>query len=78
MAHRWRGHVAGATQVYADALVAPRGVRGAGSWRAHGLVGPGKSIREVTQYRYIVPHFIHELSSHFLHVGLSSWEMLNV
>ena len=30
VAHRWRGRVAGATQVHADARVAPRGMRGAG------------------------------------------------
>ena len=41
-------HVAGATQVHADAQVAIGG-RGAGKWRAHGLVGLGLSIGAVMQ-----------------------------
>ena len=42
---------AGGAQVHTggvDAWVVPRG-RGAGIWRAHGLVGPGNSIGTVTQ-----------------------------
>ena len=50
IARRWRGRVAGATRVHADARVVPRG-RGAGIWRAHGLVGPGNRIGVVTQLR---------------------------
>ena len=47
-AHRWHGRVAGATQVHADARVVPR-CRGAGIWRAHGLVDHGYRIGAVTQ-----------------------------
>ena len=49
MAHarrRWRGHVAGG---HADAREGRHMARRAGSWRAHGLVGPGNRIGAVTQ-----------------------------
>ena len=52
---RWRGwhkHVAGGNAIHAGPrgrpCGAPRG-RGVGSWRAHGLVGPGNMIGAVTQ-----------------------------
>ena len=44
-ADRWQE----ATRVHADAREGRHMARGAGSWRAHGLVGPGYRIRAVTQ-----------------------------
>ena len=38
-----------ATWVHADAHEGRHMARGAGSWRAHGLVGPGYRIGAVTQ-----------------------------
>ena len=40
--------LAGGTRLHADARVVPCG-RGAGIWRAHGLVGPGNRIGAVAQ-----------------------------
>ena len=71
VAHKWRGRVAEATRVHADARVAPRG-RGAGRWRPHGLVGPGEYIGVVMQGHYSAPHFICAGSFFFLRVGLCS------
>ena len=45
----WRGHVTG---IHAGPRKCPCGVpsgRGVGSWRTHGLVGPGNMIGAVTQ-----------------------------
>ena len=39
----------GSTWVHVDARVRCHVARGAGNWRAHGLVGPGYKIGEVTQ-----------------------------
>ena len=74
-AHKWRGRVAWATRVHADAWVAPRG-RGAGRWRAHGLVGLGESIGAITQMHYAFLPFILTLSHSFFRVGLSSHEFI--
>ena len=38
-----------ATRVHADAREGCHVARGAGSWRAHGIVGPGYRIGAVTQ-----------------------------
>ena len=48
VAHRCCGRMAGATRIHAVARVAPH-ARGAGIWRAYGLVGPGYRIGAVTQ-----------------------------
>ena len=71
---RWRGRVAGATRVHVNARVAPRGVRGAGKWRAHELVGPGNSIGAVMHLRITTPRYIHDVSPFFFRVGLCSCE----
>ena len=56
VAHKWRtGGMGGAdtwqkaTRVHADDREVRHVARGAGSWRGHGLVGPGYRIGAVTQ-----------------------------
>ena len=62
-----------ATQVHADARVAPCGMRG-GGWQVKGprVSGPGEIIGAVAQMRYAPLCFIDDFSSLFLHVGLCS------
>ena len=67
-----------ATRVHADARMAPRGMRGADTLRAHGLVGPSEIIGAVTQMCYAPLHFILVVSSLFFRVGLCYREFLNL
>ena len=65
------GHVAGGH-------ACPRGVRRAGIWRAHGIVGLGKKFGAVTQMRYRAPTFKRENFGHFFRVGLRSHTVLTL
>ena len=56
--------------VHADAREGRHVARGAGVWRAHGLVGPSESIGAVTQMRYRALPFIRADFPVFLRVGL--------
>ena len=42
----------------------------AGSWRAHGIVGPGKILGAVTRKRYAAPYFKLVMFYNLFHVGL--------
>ena len=59
-----------ATRVHADAREGRHVVDGAGSWRAHGIVGSSKIVGAVTRKRYTAPQFILNILQNFFREGL--------